>query len=72
MLGFVGVIVMDTSAASVMVSVVSPTTFPRIARMIDFPTALAYAFPGLSSVVIVISDELQVTNVVKSLVVLSE
>jgi hypothetical protein len=85
MLGLVGVIAMDTSVAGVTVRVVSPDILPDVALMVAKPTPLPFTFtcPGLLIVAVVISeellivatpasDELQVTDAVRSFVVLSE
>jgi hypothetical protein len=76
---------MDTSVAGVTVRVVSPDILPDVALMVALPAPLPFTFTcaGLLIVAVVISeellivatpvsDELQVTDAVRSFVVLSE
>ena len=76
MLGFVGVTAMDTRVAGVTVRIVDPETLPNVAVIVDVPAATEVAFPlepeALLMVATDVTDELQVTNVVRSCVVLSE
>jgi hypothetical protein len=72
MLVLVGVIAMDTSVASVIVIVVVMEMLPNDAEMVAEPTLTAVISPALLVVALVVSDELQVTDEVRSPVVLSE
>ena len=76
MLGLVGVIAMDASVAGVTVNVVDPEMLPDTAVIVVDPVATAAANPlepvALLIVVTPVLDELQVTAVVMSCVVLSE
>jgi hypothetical protein len=76
MLGLVGVIAMDSSVAGVTVRVVDPDMLPDVAVIVVNPVAAAKADPldpaALLIVATPVSDELQVTAVVRSCVVLSE
>jgi len=83
-LGLVGVTAMETSVAAVTVRVVDPDMSPDVAVTVVLPTPLPFAFIYLglladttavmssSIVTTVVSDELQVTDAVRSCVVLSE
>ena len=66
----------EPSVASVTVSAVSPKTLPRVALMVVNPTPTAVARPSEPSALLIVAkvsaDELQVTCVVRSWVVLSE
>ena len=68
--GLVGVTWMDTSVAGVTESVVDPAMLPDVAVIVVKPEASAVANP-LLTVATPVSDELQVTDAVKSCVVLS-
>jgi hypothetical protein len=70
MLGFVGVTSIETSTASVTVSVVFDDILPRVAVIVVAPTPVAVATPS-EMVATPASDELQVTLVVRSWCVLS-
>jgi len=76
MLGFVGETVRDTSVADVTVRVVVTETLPDVAVMVAVPVAMAVALPLLPVVLLMVAtdeaDELQITKVVRSWVVLSE
>jgi hypothetical protein len=76
MFGLVGVIAIDTSVAGVTVRVVAPDMLPDVAVIVVDPVATEEADPlELAALLIVatpVSDELQVTAVVRSCVVLSE
>jgi hypothetical protein len=76
MLGLVGVIAIDTSVAGVTVRVVDPDMLPDFAVIVVDPVATGVADPlepaALLIVATAISDELQVTAVVRFCVVLSE
>ena len=76
MLGLLGVIAMDTSAAGVTVNVVDPEMLPEAAVIVVEPVAAAVADPlepvALLIVATVRSAELHVAAVVRSCVVLSE
>ncbi len=88
MLGLAGVTVMDTSAAPVTVSSVEPEVPPDVAVMVVLPAFFPYAYAcppplfddgaavvsgaTLLIVATLVSDELQVTDAVRSCVVLSE
>ena len=84
MLGFTGVIAMDTRLVQVTVTVVVPDVLPDFAETVVLPQLLPYAkaFPlvlffkddkgGPLIVATVVSDELQVTVSVRSCLVLSE
>ena len=76
MLGFVGDTSIDTSVADVTVRVVLPETVPDIALMTVEPAATAVARPlepgALLTVATAAADEVQVTDAVRSWLVLSE
>lgn len=72
MLGLVGVTAIEDSVAAVTFSVAEPEMVPDVAVMVGKPTPTPVARPALVIVALVIFDELQVTDVVKFLVVLSE
>jgi hypothetical protein len=76
MLGLVGVIAMDTSNAGVTVRAVDPDMLPDVAVIIADPVATEEANPLEPAALLIAAtakaDELQVTTVVKSCVVLSE
>ncbi len=76
MLWFVGVTEIELSVAAVTVSSVSPKTLPRVALTVVNPTPTAAARPSESAALLMVamvsSDELHVTCVVRSWVVLSE
>ncbi len=71
MLGSVGVTSIVDRVAAVTVSVVLPETPPKVAVIVVVPAATDVARPALSIVATPVFDELQVTWVVKSCVVLS-
>lgn len=71
MLGLVGVTSRDTSVDGVTVRVVDPAMLPDVAVIVVDPAATAAANP-LLMVATPVLDELQVTEAVKSCVVLSE
>jgi hypothetical protein len=76
MLGLVGVTTMDTSVAGVTVSMVDPDILPDVAVIVVEPAAAEVASPlvpaVLSTAATAAADELQVTDSVRSCVVLSE
>jgi hypothetical protein len=76
MLGLVGVTVMDTSVAEVTVSVDDPDILPDTAVIVVEPAATAVASPlepaELLTAATAAAEELQITDVVRSCVVLSE
>src|SRR6185369_11757426 len=76
MTGFVGVTAMDFRVAGVTVRTVEPEMSPDVALMVVVPAARAAALPivpaALLMVALVASEELQVTVVVRSCVLLSE
>jgi hypothetical protein len=76
MLGLVGVIAMDTSVAGVTVRVVDPDMLPDFAVIVVDPVATGVADPLEPAALLIVAtsglDELQVTAVVRSCVVLSE
>ncbi len=76
MLRFVRVIEMDTSVAGVTVRVVDPDMLPDVAVIVVDPVATAEANPLEPAALLIVAtpvlDELQVTAVVRSCVVLSE
>jgi hypothetical protein len=47
MLGFVGVIAIDTSVADVTVTIVDPDLFPQNAQIFALPVHVAFVLPGL-------------------------
>src|SRR5207248_6317929 len=69
--GLVGVTWIDTSTASVTVSVVVPVTPLYAAPIVEVPFFFAAATPTLKMVATLVSDELQVASVVRSFVELS-
>ncbi len=76
MLGEAGVTPIAFSVADVTVSVVLPKMFPNVALMTAEPAARDVASPVEPAVLLIaataVSDELQVTDAVRSRVVLSE
>jgi hypothetical protein len=72
MLGLTGVTDMEDRVAEFTVRVILPEVFPEMAIMAVVPTAAAVAKPLLLTVATAGLDELQVTCVVKSRLVLSE
>lgn len=76
MLGLVGVTIMDTSVAEVTVSAVDPDILPDTAVIVVEPAATEVASPlepaELLTAATAAADELQLTDVVRSCVVLSE
>jgi hypothetical protein len=76
MLGLVGVTEMDISVAEVTVRVVVPEMLPDVAVIVVEPAAAPVANPLESAALLMTataaSDELQITDVVRSCVVLSE
>jgi hypothetical protein len=76
MLGFVGVTAMETRVADVTVRVVEPEMPPEVAVIVAVPAATAVALPLVPAALLMVAkdaaDELQVTEVVRSCVVLSE
>jgi hypothetical protein len=76
MLGFVGETAMDTSAAGVTVSVVEPDILPETAVIVVEPAPAEVATPLVPTALLIdampVDNELHVTNVVMSCVVLSE
>jgi hypothetical protein len=76
MLGFVGLTAMDTSLAEVIVSKVEPDMLPDAAVIVVEPVAAEVANPiepeALLMAATAVADELHVTVVVRSCVVLSE
>src|SRR6266581_3693322 len=70
-LGVVGVTVIVDRVAAVTVSVVFPETPPKVAVIVVVPAATDVARPAPSIVAKAVFEELQVTWVVKSCVVLS-
>ncbi len=76
MLGLVGLTVMDTSVAEVTVSVVEPDMLPDVAVIVVEPAAAEAASPLEPAALLIAAtdaaDELQVTDCVRSCVVLSE
>ncbi len=63
---------MDISVALVIVIVSVPDMLPNDATMVAEPTLTPVTSPALLTCVVVVSDELQVTDEVRSAVVLSE
>jgi hypothetical protein len=72
MLRLAGVTVMEVSVGVATVIGVVPATAPEVAVMVVVPGATAVAMPLLEIVAIEEADELQVTDVVRFLVELSE
>ena len=76
MLGLVGVIAMDMSNAGVTVRAVDPDMLPDVAVIVADPVSTKEANPLEPASLLIVAtarfDELQVTAVVKSCVVLSE
>jgi hypothetical protein len=76
MLGLVGVTAMDTSVVEVTVRVVDPDILPDVAVIVVEPTAAEAASPSVPAALLMAAtaaaDEFQVTDVVRSCVVLSE
>jgi hypothetical protein len=72
MLGLVGKTAMEISVALVIVIVVVMDTLPNDAIMVAGPTLTAVTSPALLTCAVVVSDDSQVTDEVRSPVVLSE
>ena len=76
MLGLVGVTSMDTSVSEVTVNVVDPDILPDVAVIVVEPAVVELASPlepaALLMAATAADDEFQVTDAVKSCVVLSE
>jgi hypothetical protein len=76
MLGAAGVTAMDTSVAGVTVSVVDPDVLPNVAVIVVEPADADVASPLETAVLLMAAtpaaDEFQVTDAVRSCVVLSE
>lgn len=72
MLGLAGVTAIEDRVAAVTLSVALPERVPDVAVMVGKPTPTPVARPELVIVALVISDELQITDDVMFLVVLSE
>jgi hypothetical protein len=75
MLGLTGVIAMDTSVAEVTVNVVDPDVLPNVAVIVVEPADADVASPLETALLMAATpaaDELQVTDAVRSCVVLSE
>ena len=72
MLGFAGVTAMETSVVDVTVREVAPKTPPDAAVIVVEPAAIAVASPPATIVATPVSDDVQVTEFVRSCVVLSE
>jgi hypothetical protein len=76
MLGLVGVTAMDTSVAGVTVKVVEPDMLPDVAVIIVEPATAEAASPSVPAALLMAAtpaaDEFQITDVVRSCVVLSE
>ncbi len=76
MLGLVGFTAMDTSVAEVTVSVIDPAILPDVAVIVVEPAATEVANPLEPDALLMAAtaevDELQVTVIVRSCVVLSE
>jgi hypothetical protein len=72
MLGFAGVTAMETSVVDVTVSEVTPETPPDAAVIVVEPAAVVVASPSATIVATPVFDDVQVTEVVRSCVVLSE
>jgi hypothetical protein len=72
MLGFAGATARDISVASVTLSTASSERLPYDALMTELPTFLPITRPGTSIAAVPGSDETQVTDAVRSCVVLSE
>ena len=72
MLGLVGVIAIDTSVAGVIVIVAVLAMVSSEALIVAEPTLSPVATPALLTCVVVLSDELQFTDEVRSVVVLFE
>jgi hypothetical protein len=66
MVGLAGVTVMEDKVPEVTVRVVFPETVPKAAVMVAVPAARAVAKPLLSTVIIEVSDELQLTSLLIS------
>jgi hypothetical protein len=75
MLGSVGITAIDTSVAAVTVSVVKPDMLPEPAVIVEVPGTVVVASPcepfALLMVATDVDDEIHVTDIVKSCVVLS-
>jgi len=76
MLGLVGVIAIDTNVACVTVSVVEPEMLPEVAVIVVDPVAPDVASPCEPAVLLIVAapvlEELQMTEAVRSCVVVSE
>jgi hypothetical protein len=72
MLGLVGKIAIDISVALVIVIEEVPDMLPNDATMVAEPTLSPVTSPALLTSVVFASDELQITDEVRSAVVLSE
>ena len=74
--GFAGDTAIETSVAGVTVRVVEPETFPEVAVIVVVPTPTEVAFPFDPAALLIVTidpaEELQITDVVISLVLLSE
>jgi hypothetical protein len=71
-LGLVGVTAIDIIALELTVRVAVPVTDPDVAVIVVWPGTLPAAFPFPLMVATVVFDELQVTDVVRFAVELSE
>ena len=71
-LGLAGVTAIEESVAAVTVREVVPDLAPNVAVIVVVPAAAALARPVAAMVALEVSEELHVTDVVRSLVVLSE
>jgi hypothetical protein len=72
MLGLVGVTAMETSFAGVTVNVVDPDILPDVPVIVVEPAVAEVASPAPLMAATDVADELQVTDCVRSCVVLSE
>jgi len=69
--GLAGVTAMDTSVATVTVSVVEPVTLPEVAWMVALPVPAAVASPAVLLLATVVLSEVQVTELVRFCVLVS-
>src|SRR6266478_1851567 len=69
--GLAGVTAMDTSVATVTVSVVEPVTLPEVAWMVALPVPAAVASPAVLLLATVALSEVQVTELVRFCVLVS-
>ncbi len=69
--GLTGVTAMDTSVATVTVSVVEPVTLPEVAWMVALPVPAAVASPAVLLLATVALSEVQVTELVRFCVLVS-